>query len=194
MNTIYIHNYKSKQNGVVLFMSLILLSVLTILALTGMRTSIVDEKMSGNLRDSQLAHQAAESALRDAETFINNLAGLSALTNNNGLYRSGFEAAKLEPDYLDPGTWNPTNTSNYTEASTLGTNSSGEDQLALPPKYIIKHLGTQDICNTSGITDPNSAFNTNLCKREIFRVTAHGTGLSRDTTKILQAYFEINKL
>ena len=194
MNTTKLQTYRSTQSGVVLFVSLMLLSVLTILALTGMKTSVLDEKMSGNLRDNELAHQAAESALRDAETFINNLTSLTTLTNTNGLLRSGFEAAKLEPDYLDTGTWDSATPSNYTVANVLGSNASGPDQLAEPPKYIIKHLGIQDICNTTGLSDPNNAFNTDLCKREIFRVTAYGTGVSPETTKVLQAFFELNKL
>lgn len=186
------HLNPTRQSGVVLFVSLILLSVLTLLAVTGMKTSIIEEKMSGNLRDNELAHQAAESALREAETFINNLTSVTALTNTNGLYRAAADAASLEPDYLDPDTWDPANTSNYTEASDLG----GSAQLAQPPKYIIKHIGNHDLCEavTGGISDPNSAFNTDLCIREIFRVTAHGTGVSPDTTKTLQAYFELNKL
>lgn len=178
-----------KQNGIVLIFSLLILSVLTLVALTGMKGSIVEEKMSGNLRDSELAHQAAESALRDAETFINNMASLTELTNTNGLLRAGSDAALLELDYLSSNTWDDGTTSNYTATSSLG-----DTQLARQPRYIIKHMGRQKICNADVPFDFNNASNTNLCYREVFRVTAHGTGLSADTTKILQAFFERNLL
>ena len=184
-----IPSFQRKQSGVVLVLSLLILSVLTLAALTGMKSSIVEEKMSGNLRDSELAHQAAESALRDAETFINNLASLTALTGTNGLIREGSDAAQLELDYLTNATWDDGSPSNYTMASSVGGT-----QLARQPRYIIKHMGRQKICNADVPFDFNNASNTNLCYREVFRVTAHGTGLSPDTTKILQAFFERNLL
>jgi type IV pilus assembly protein PilX len=187
-NTITI-SHPTKQSGVVLVFSLLLLSVLTILALTGMKSSVMGEKMSGNLRNSELAHQAAESALRDAEAFINNLASLTALTNTNGLLREGSDAAMQELDYFSNATWDPASTANYTVASTIGGT-----QLARPPKYIIKHMGRQKICNADVPFDFNDAANTNRCYRDVFRVTAHGTGLTADTTKLLQAYFERNIL
>ena len=60
----------NKQQGTVLVLSLIILSVLTLVAVTGMKTSITEEKMTGNLRDRELAYQAAEAALRQARTDI----------------------------------------------------------------------------------------------------------------------------
>lgn len=189
MHKIQINSFNStKQSGIVLVFSLLILSVLTLAALTGMKSSIVDEKMAGNLRDSELALQAAEGALRDAETFINNMVSKNELTNTNGLYKENIDTV-LEPDYLNPDTWDDGSTANYTQSTDVG-----DDQLARSPRYIIKHLGKQEICDANKPFDPNSAANTNLCQREVFRVTAHGTGLSADTNKILQAFFEKNIL
>tara|TARA_R110002074_G_scaffold68702_1_gene160994 strand:+ start:29 stop:601 length:573 start_codon:yes stop_codon:yes gene_type:complete len=179
----------TKQSGIVLIFSLLLLSVLTILALTGMKTSVLGEKMSGNFRDSELAHQAAESALREAETFIDSMVSLTELTNTNGLIREGSDASTQELDYFSSATWDPGSPTNYTTA-----NAIGGTQLARPPKYIIKHMGKQKICNANVPFDLNSAANTNRCYRDVFRVTALGTGLTPDTTKLLQAYFERNIL
>ena len=58
------------QQGSALLVSLIILVVMTLLGLSGMRTSVMEEKMAGNMRDSELAFQAAEAALRDAEKYI----------------------------------------------------------------------------------------------------------------------------
>lgn len=52
------------QKGFVLVVSLIFLVIMTILAITSIQRTILDEKVSGNLRSQSLALQAAETALR----------------------------------------------------------------------------------------------------------------------------------
>lgn len=59
-----------RQTGSVLFVGLVFLVVLTALALTAMRTSTQQERMTGNLRDRSLALESAESAMREAERKI----------------------------------------------------------------------------------------------------------------------------
>ncbi len=54
----------ARQGGFVLVVNLIFLLVMTILAVTAIQRSILDEKISGNLRSQNLALQAAETALR----------------------------------------------------------------------------------------------------------------------------------
>lgn len=53
-----------KQKGFVLAVGLIFLLIMTVLAITAIQRSILDEKVSGNLRSQNLALQAAETALR----------------------------------------------------------------------------------------------------------------------------------
>lgn len=60
----------SRERGVSLVVSLIFLIILTILGLTAMRVATLEERMSGNARDRSIAFQAAEAALRDAESDI----------------------------------------------------------------------------------------------------------------------------
>ena len=58
------------QEGFVLIVGLVILGLLTMLALSSMRDTPMQEKRAGASRDSGLAFQAAESALRDAENCI----------------------------------------------------------------------------------------------------------------------------
>ncbi|MEN8177072.1 MAG: PilX N-terminal domain-containing pilus assembly protein [Pseudomonadota bacterium] len=58
------------QQGSVLVISLILLLVMTLLGLSSMQTSVMEEMMAGNTKDQNLAFQSAEAALRDAEVRI----------------------------------------------------------------------------------------------------------------------------
>lgn len=57
-------NLPKKQKGFVLAVGLIFLLIMTVLAITAIQRSILDEKVSGNLRSQSLALQAAETALR----------------------------------------------------------------------------------------------------------------------------------
>ncbi len=60
----------NKQSGSVLILSLVLLIIMTILALSSMNNTIMEEKMAGNLFRGGLAFQAAETALREGEARI----------------------------------------------------------------------------------------------------------------------------
>lgn len=62
-----------RQKGAVLAVSLILLLVMTMLAISGGQAVRMQERMAGNLRDVDLALQGAEAGLRDAERNIDAL-------------------------------------------------------------------------------------------------------------------------
>ncbi|HEU5137748.1 MAG TPA: PilX N-terminal domain-containing pilus assembly protein [Steroidobacteraceae bacterium] len=59
-----------RQRGAILVTSMLLLLVLTIIGVTVMQMSRMQERMAGNSRDINLAFQAAEGSLRAAESFI----------------------------------------------------------------------------------------------------------------------------
>lgn len=55
------------ERGAVLLVSLVMLLLLTLIGLAGLRMVQLEERMAGNLRDRQMAFQAAEAALRAGE-------------------------------------------------------------------------------------------------------------------------------
>jgi type IV pilus assembly protein PilX len=57
---------KKDQTGAALVVSLIVLVLLTLLGVAAMRTSVLEERMAGNMRESNIAFQSAEGALREA--------------------------------------------------------------------------------------------------------------------------------
>jgi len=61
-----------RQKGSIIIISLIMMILLTIVGLTGIRISNLEERMSGNFRDHEIAFQAAEAALSQAEAFVEN--------------------------------------------------------------------------------------------------------------------------
>lgn len=90
----------AQQRGAALIVSLLLLVVITLIGISGMQTSSLQERMSGNMYDRAIAMQAAEAALSFAE------AQLIADANN-------FQDDCLDPDsnannctVVPPGTFN----------------------------------------------------------------------------------------
>jgi type IV pilus assembly protein PilX len=61
---------RDRQRGAVLVVALMFLIVLTLLGLSAMTGTTLEERMAGNSRDYNTAAQAAEAALRDAEADI----------------------------------------------------------------------------------------------------------------------------
>lgn len=82
------------QNGVSLIVVLILMSALFLIAAFGARLSFLGEKSSRNDRDRQIAFQAAEAALGDAEI---DLMGPNAATNS----RVCATSSKQVPLFVD---------------------------------------------------------------------------------------------
>ena len=60
----------ASQHGVVLIISLILLIVISLLAVTSMRNARSSESVAGNVRTTELAIEAAEIALRHCEASV----------------------------------------------------------------------------------------------------------------------------
>lgn len=65
-------NVRSRQRGVVLVASLLLLVVVTVMAISMMRSFGIQEKIGGNVRDKQRALQAANSVQQYAEWWLVN--------------------------------------------------------------------------------------------------------------------------
>ncbi|MBT8121910.1 MAG: hypothetical protein KJO10_05205, partial [Gammaproteobacteria bacterium] len=142
--------------------SLMLLLVLTIIGVSSMQGTALEENMSYATRDRTIALQSAEAALREAETWVESIASPAALTGN-GL----FKRADTVPDYNTPATWDPLNTANYRPA----TAPSGSDNA----KYIVKELGlipgVKGSMNLTGYGENKGSGDVTT-----FQVTSRGTG------------------
>ncbi|QLQ04576.1 MAG: hypothetical protein HZY77_17160 [Thiobacillus sp.] len=56
----------SSQNGAALITGLIFLVVLTLISLSAIKSTSLEERMAGNARDQDAAFEAAEAGIRDA--------------------------------------------------------------------------------------------------------------------------------
>lgn len=93
----------ARQQGAILIIALIMLLLLTIIGLTSIRGTSLQESMSGNLRDNNISLQAAEAALRKGEAivtdkFVNDALGTLEDAPLSGTY-SNFPDASITPTY-----------------------------------------------------------------------------------------------
>ena len=58
------------QKGAVLVVSLLILLVMTIISVTAMQSTVMEEKMAGNSKELNMAFHAAEAAAREGETWL----------------------------------------------------------------------------------------------------------------------------
>lgn len=162
---------RTRQRGAVLIVSLIFLLVVTLIAVGSMRDTILEEKMAGNTRDRNVAFQAAESGVREAEQFIEGIASLGNFGSTAGLYGQ----TTLEPSFYSPATWSDA-TLHVVADSNYGSYTA--------PRYIVKHfttvVGTEGAMNMSGYGD-----NKGTGDVTIFKITALGTGASADSAEVI---------
>lgn len=173
------------QRGVALIMALVFLTLLTILGVTAMSTSSLEEKMATNTRDRNLAFQAAETALLAAETWMAGLGSepnfLAGNADDKGLYT--FDPAALDPIW-ETVVWTGTKVVAYpcTPDDTTPSNSSGcvggtkteISKVSTQPKYIVEKMGLAD----SAIPGTYA-----------YRITARGTGGSNAAVVMLQSVY-----
>lgn len=154
------------QGGTVLVVSLIILLLMTLIGITAMNTTSLEEKMAGNSRDRNFAFQAAESALREAENNIQTLC-------TEPLSCPGLTLTPL--DSLDFTTM--TNASWGTNGKEYGTAAKDIADVTADPRYIIEPLQFVSDTIVSGKAPSGSQY---------YRVTARGMGSSDGATVILQ--------
>ncbi len=162
---------KFDQSGAVLIISLIILLLLTLIATTGMQTSTLEEKMAGNLRDKNLAFQAAESSLKAIETSLNNTIPTFSAAGTNGYY-SSTSTLPSASSVLTDVFW----TSNPIATSTVTGLGNG----IATPVYIIQDMGKVADC-------PGAGTGTLGCK--YYRITTRASGGSTNAVAILQSIY-----
>ncbi|MFN4054482.1 MAG: PilX N-terminal domain-containing pilus assembly protein [Alishewanella aestuarii] len=148
---------RSRQQGVALVVSLLLLLAITLVAVSNMRRTTVQERMTGNLYDSQLVMQQAEAALLFAERRLENAAlpaGPVGLIGQPGIYNL--------PNPLAADRWAPGNNSQWQPGPAMN------DAMVVQAQYIIEYMGDWAYppdCDRS-LTIPAN------CLQPTFRITA----------------------
>ncbi len=168
--TICIQSARSSQRGITLIVCMVVLLVLTFMGLASIQDTTLEERMAGNLRNSNLAFQAAESALRNAEDRIDGMVVLPDFDGSDGLYPAlSVDAANWsDANWLASG------------AAYSGPTIPG---LASPPRYFIELMSSaeaQESLQTGSVIEVTG----------MFRITARGVGGSDTAVAVLQTYYK----
>ncbi len=171
-----------RQQGVALIVALIFLAVLAILGVAIARNSSMEERMAGNTRDRDLAFQAAEAALKDADAdlpcFVNPSSPPCPNPNPNPFDGSTPGLITYVANANDPAYWRAYNWDAASQEATAALAN-----VEAKPRYVIEKKP-----NTIIPPVPPSVTPTTV---QHFRVTARGVGGSADTIVILQSEYEI---
>lgn len=174
--------------GAALFTTLVILLILTILGVSSVQTTIMQERLARNYLDLAIAFQAAEAAATEAENLLEAMPDLSAFPAegaaqpcNAGLCTSldGLARWQAEQGAVD---WDDAST--HIEASVAAAALGAES----PPRYLIEYvataspeLGTPNISNVGEAGRPAPI--------HYFRITARGTGASPRAVVMLQTTY-----
>lgn len=165
--------YHSQQRGAVLLVALIMLLLLTILGAAAMRDTNLQERMAGNMRDHNLAFQAAEAALRFAEQEVK-----TSYANliNDSLYPVNDET----PDIV--------------------TFTAFTGEVASKPTYTITRLPHPGQLDMQNMVNPLTAGGDSLAAGEslildfvLVRIEATGTGASPDSKVTLRSLYFVEE-
>jgi type IV pilus assembly protein PilX len=169
-------NLRSAQSGVVLFVALILLLILSLIGVTAARLQTVEERMARNENNHQLAEQSAEAALRAAEGGL--LSGIytNFTANTNGLYTMDPSAGS----WVTAINWNNAAAVLPYAGPALSQVAAGAQQ----PKFIIENLPAVAMPGES-INDVQYAAPTTPVT--VYRVTATGQGADQTSTTTIQS-------
>lgn len=161
----------ASQRGAALIMALIFLLVLTLLGTSGTMNNSMQERMSSNTRNRDLAFQAAEHALTAADQWIHGLSPPLAATT---LAAAALSAAgDLHDNDLDYWT-------DSFDWGTTGVRHPGTlADLRIQPAYVVERLPSANCPANPAAT---CAF---------YRVTARGLGAATEAVVILQTMYAI---
>lgn len=182
------------RRGFSLLMILLMTAVLSLLALGAMNSSILQERMAGNARDRQVALQAAEAALRDAEAdieanpnaaagFAENCAGGLCIAPSDTA--SGAQSAPRWQS-IDWNTQTRAYGSQTGAAALLGPNNQA---LAAQPRYFIERLPTLPPAVGSSACTGGGCPGHVSDKARAFRITVRASGVRAATVVMLQSVY-----
>lgn len=159
-----------RERGVALIACLMILLIMTALGVSAMRGAGLQERMAGGIRDRNVALQAAEAALREAEADLTE-PSIGPFRNTNGLYEA--------PEDGDTARWKQIDWADSDDVREY----SDVDGVTQPPKYIIERLETYvDAGIRTEADQPNRSADS-------YRITARGYGKSDDAVVVVQSTF-----
>lgn len=166
------------QRGSALIIALVFLLALTMIGTTAMQGTSQQEKMASNMRDRNLAFQAAEAALRAGEQVVDPPGGqppaATAFGTTPGLITVQTPTGDLGAFWR-----------NYFDNNPSITITNNLTQLTQQPQYIIE----EDSATTSIDPACGGSVGAGVTPPRCFRITVRATGGTTDAVVILQSTY-----
>ena len=182
-----------------LITALIFLLLITILAVSASGTSMLQQKLAGGLRNSQLAEWSAESALRGAEWRLwqassdpstRMVCGTSALAT---CYPYTVPLNAKVQTFRSSTGWVTDGATTFQSVNFQTASADGTFGLKNNPVYIIEDLGLElppnaGVQHESGSTGSTGTGYTST-NRHVYRITARGMGNNENAIRVLETTF-----
>jgi type IV pilus assembly protein PilX len=202
-----------RQRGAVLFVALVFLLLLTLLGVTASSTSILQERMTGGMRNAQLAGVGMESGLRGGEVDLWAAAARSNTANGgidmppcagtgvqpcrymrtNGIVDMRVQKFRTSTAWLDASS---DGAKAYTQDVSTQGGDYGTSNLASQPRYIIEDLGldTGGGGGNMGGAILGAPQGSGAPSVHLFRVTARSQGASTSLMRAAESVFGANSI
>lgn len=177
----------NKQKGTVLIISLIMLVVLTVLGLSAMRSTSLEETMAGNMRSENVAFQAAEAGLRAGEAW---LSGINSKPIPDAAGTSGIWLLDA-PDTTDndqpwwreqTGAWWSTQGRPFTTTEADYLEYIAGKDLGVQPRFIIEERGV--VKDTLSVGQQQD-----MIGLDFYQVTARGLDMTERSEVLVRSTF-----
>jgi type IV pilus assembly protein PilX len=183
------HRARDLQRGVVLVSSLLLLLVVTIMALSMFRSSGMQEKVAGNMREKQRALQAAVSAQTYAEQWLIANSATTAPAVCNSLLSANAGLGQICSNKL----WLSTPSVTTVPWAVAGVANVGVTYI--PPTMNVAAASAASSNNyvsapTFYITDAGASADPNV-PGEIFQIDAVGYGGNSNTAAVVESTYAV---
>lgn len=189
----------ANQRGASLIMIMLILTITSLLGIAGIKISMMSERGARNDRDQQMAWEAAEAALLDAEQDISSpsslrhsiftpvtneqafVEGCGKTGNSRGLCAMAITGHPVwltaDFDFSDTSSDAPSTAYGTFTGRTFAAGSAGIQPFQAP-RYVIE-----------AIRDPAHRNRSDLSPRYVYRVTAMGFGPRKDIQAVTQMIF-----
>ncbi|MHB1075517.1 pilus assembly PilX family protein [Thiobacillus sp.] len=172
----------TSQHGAALITGLIFLVVLTLISLSAIKSTSLEERMAGNARDQDVAFEAAEAGVRDAMKSLASLKSSSfAAGCSNGLCLND-PVTPVWTSITSNNQWISSKTKTYTGTPLT---FEGATQLPVQPRYIIELVPTT--VPPFGSSAGTGKGNTSGAQLTPYRITSRGWGITGQTQATVQA-------
>ncbi|MDO9359480.1 MAG: PilX N-terminal domain-containing pilus assembly protein [Polaromonas sp.] len=133
------------QSGVVLIISLIMLVVISLLATLSIRNATSSEKVSANVRTTELASQAAEIALRYCEEAVLQISsGTGTLTSLPTVLSYTAPVSPNKPFWLDTANWDGSTSTPFVIPDTSVNQTDAEATFKRMPECMVVNTPVVD--------------------------------------------------